>query len=59
MPRARVPLGGGGGWQGGHPTLLLLPGLDTLELLWIPDSGLTTIPDKERGHSFYTRIYFR
>ena len=45
MPRARVPLGGGGGRQGSDPTLLLLPGLDTLELLWIPDSGLTTIPD--------------
>ena len=46
MPRARVPLGGGGGWQGGDPALLLLPGLDTLELLRVPDSGLTTIPDK-------------
>ena len=47
VPRAGVPLGGGGGRQGGDPALLLLPGLDTLELLWIPNSGFTTVPDKE------------
>ena len=45
MPCACVPLGGGGWWQGGDPALLLLPGLDTFELLRIPDSGVTTVPD--------------
>ena len=45
VPGAGVPLGGGGGRQGGYPALLLFPGLNTLELLRIPHPGLSAIPD--------------
>ena len=45
VPRAGVPLGGGGGRHSRHPTLLLLKLVNTLELLRVPHPRLTAVPE--------------